>query len=216
MQHPHHEGPADAGNGAAAALTNLFGGSSASGQLLSLLQRPETMQALAALNLGALGRQSIPLGSGRASVPASAFANLIGELSSEACADAAALRGDGESTLGYMADAEGDYVGDPSLARDRASRVWEMLNEAQAERVIGAITRFRHESADEHFDDAYDESADEAYDERAAEAYDESEENYYDAIDLADIYTLEGADEHYDEAYDESALLYESDERAWL
>lgn len=134
-------GQAGRGGAPLSALTSLFGGGSAAGQLQSLLQRPETQRALAALNLGPLGRPSIPTGSARTPVPATAITNLIGQLSNQVGAEAAAYAGDGESTLYYMTDQFGDYVGDPALESERAERVWELLNEAQAERVIEAVVR---------------------------------------------------------------------------
>jgi hypothetical protein len=57
----------------------------ASAQLLTLLSRPETMQALLALLMGSSGRSSIPIGERQ--VPVTAFANAIAELASEAAID---------------------------------------------------------------------------------------------------------------------------------
>jgi hypothetical protein len=127
------------GGSALGALTSLFGGGNATGQLLSLLQRPETMQALAALNLGPAGRKTLPVGSAQTPVPVSAITNLIGALAHQASAEAAAIAGDGEGQLEYMIGESGDYIGDPALPRDRASAVWNALNNAQAERVISAM-----------------------------------------------------------------------------
>ena len=58
------------------------GTSPAVAQLLALLSRPETMQALQALLLGAAGRPTVAVG-GR-QVPTTAFANAIAELAAEA------------------------------------------------------------------------------------------------------------------------------------
>lgn len=189
------------GGSAAGALASLFGGGSAAGQMMSLLQRPETQRALAALNLGPLGRPSIPVGSNKTPVPVSAFTNLLGQLSHQASAEAAMLAGDGESALTYMTDQEGEFVGDPALDRDRAARVWEMLNEAQAERVVNTVLRQYRESAE-----AVPRTAP-----RQAYAPAESDEAFYDAMDMAELYGLE-ADESYDEFDGESAFdpAYES------
>jgi hypothetical protein len=130
------------------ALTSLFGGTSAAGQLQSLLQRPETQRALAALNLGPLGRPSIPTGSGRTPIPVTAITNLIGQLSNQAAAEAAAFAGDGESSLHYMTDQFGEFVGDPAVESDRGERVWELLNEAHAERVIEAVIHYSQARAE--------------------------------------------------------------------
>jgi hypothetical protein len=133
-------GALSGGGGALGALTSLFGGGSAAGQLMSLLQRPETMQALGALNLGAAGRNSIPVGSPQTPIPVSAITSLIGQLAHQASAEAAAIAGDGEGRLEYMIGESGDYVGDPASPDARAAAVWNALNNAQAERLVNAIT----------------------------------------------------------------------------
>jgi hypothetical protein len=154
-------------------LTSLFGGGKASTQLLSLLQRPETMQALAAMSMGKAGRRSIPVGSAQTPVPASAIANLVGQLANQAAAEAAEHADGAETQLHYMVGENGEFIGDPALDRDRAERVWELLNVAQAERVAEAI-------------DIYVEAAESVNDERAMEAFDEFDEAaYYDAVEAS-------------------------------
>jgi hypothetical protein len=163
--------------GAAGALQSLFGGSSATGQLVSLLQRPEFAQALGALNLGALGRRTIPVGAQQVPVPTAAFANLAAQLADQIATEAAEWSGGAESTLTYMMNTEGEYVGDPALDRDRAARVWNLLNDAQAERVVGLLN-----------DSSISESSGE-YADYVAELEAQDQE-YYDAMDLADTYRL--------------------------
>lgn len=164
---------------AVTALSSLFGGSSAAGQLLSLLQRPETIQALAALNLGAAGRPTIPVGAAQTPVPVSAVANVVKELADQASNEAAGLADGSEAELQYMVDATGEFVGDPASERERAARVWELLNEAQAERVLssfaaGLPTRRPRE--------AYDEA-------------DQQEADFYDALDLAEVYVEDSGED---------------------
>jgi len=155
--------------GAVNALTSLFGGSSAAGQLLSLLQRPEAMQALAALNLGPAGRRTIPVGSAQTPLPVSAVANVVKELAEQTSNEAAALADGSEAELHYMTNSTGEFVGYPASERERAARVWELLNEAQAERVLNILaTRVPAEQQDEAY---YDES-------------DQQEADFYDTLDL--------------------------------
>jgi hypothetical protein len=163
------------------ALTSLFGGTGASGQLMSLLRRPETMQALSALNLGAVGRRTVPVGSAQTPIPVSAITNLIGQLANQAAVEAAAFSDGAEGELRYMTDNTGEFVGDPALDRDRAGRVWELMNTAQAERLVNAVTSYR-EAAAEREDSYY----------RAAPYVDSEaqEADLYDALDLAEIDTL--------------------------
>lgn len=150
-------------SGALGALTSLFGGSGPTGQLLSLLQRPETMQALAALNLGPLGRRTVPVGSARTPVPATAIAGAIGELVEQAVDEAGGLSDGAEGELRYMTDEAGEFIGDPALDRDRAERVWDLLNVAQAERVVNAVAAL--EQAAEAYDETYREDLGEDYSE---------------------------------------------------
>lgn len=146
------------------ALTSLFGSGNAIGQLLSLLQRPEAMQALAALNLGPAGRPTIPVGSAQTPVPVSAITNVIRELADQAAAEAAGLSDGAESEPRYMTDETGEFVGDPALDRDRAARVWDLLNVAQAERLMNAVA-VHQQVAEAYYDEAYGEDLAEDYSE---------------------------------------------------
>jgi hypothetical protein len=183
------------GAGSLGALGSLFGGSGAGGQLISLLQRPETMHALAALNLGSAGRSSVRVGAAQTPIPVGAIANLIGTLAQQAAAEAAA--GDGEAEPAYMIGESGDYMGDPASPRDRAAAVWNALNNAQAERVVEAFHQARAAPAGRRqyeavgdwgpgealFDAEMDmvelsEAVDESFEEDFAEGVEEWEEDY--------------------------------------
>ena len=177
--------------GPAGALASLFGGSSASGQLMSLLQRPELSQALGALNLGRLGRSSIPVGTAQTQVPTAAFPQLMAQLADQVATEAAGWSTETESEIAYMNEA-GEPTGDPALPRDRAARLWNLLNEAQAERVLGEMMA-PPIVAPEFYGD-YGDYADYA----DARAQDEA---YYDSMDLAEVYELSGEAEG--EAYTE-------------
>jgi hypothetical protein len=170
--------------GPTGALTSLFGGTRAIDQLMSLSQRPEMAMALGALGLGKLGRQSIDVGPSRVQVPTAAFPNLYAQLADQVVTEAAELAGDSESELTYMVDSSGEYVGDPGFARDRASRVWDLLNEAQAERLFEYIAGLpaMETQAVEYERDLLDQ----------AEAYArQTDEAYYDAMDLQDAEAIE-------------------------
>lgn len=160
-----------AGN-ALGVLTSLFGGSSAINQLNSLLGRPETTMALEALRMRDLGRRTVPVGSAGTPVPATAIAGLVSKLAAEACAEAASYTEDAEADLGYMTDGVGEFVGDPALERDRAARVWNLLNEAQAERVLSALAEAMPRASPRRFNEA-------------AEDIEALEEAYYGAYEAA-------------------------------
>lgn len=122
---------------ALAALGGLMGqgGGGAAGQLSSLLGRPEVQQALMALNLGPVGRSTVPVGAAHMPMPTTAIAGLLQQLSGMVASEAAAWSDGAESDLAYMADAHGEFVGDPAEEDDRAARVWDLLNQAQLERL---------------------------------------------------------------------------------
>lgn len=190
-----------------AALSSLFGGSSAASQLTSLLQRPEVQRALGALQLGPLGRSTVPTGRARTPLPTTAITNLIGQLANQTAAETAAWAGDGERTLHYMTDQFGEYVGDPAVESERAERVWELLNEAQAERVLRRAVHSVREQAEQD-EQARVEQA--ARLRESAEAYDDAyeEEALYDGEALYDS-------EAFDDA-DESAPYFDADESEYL
>ena len=169
------------GGAPVAALTSLFGGGSAAGQLVSLLQRPEVLMALEKLKLG--GGGAIPVGAAGTPVPAAGIAGLVRELADEAIDEAAAQYEDAESDLGYMTDAFGQFVGDPAVPRDRAAQIWNLLNNAQAERLLNAIAQF---TLQRRFADADQEGFNEA-----SETFDEGS---YDELDFAEFYNTQVED----------------------
>lgn len=135
--------PAAAGGPAASAA--------ASAQLLAMLSRPETMQALLALVMGPAGRGTIPVGDHR--VPTTEFANAISELAAEAAsADGGAQR--------YWFDASGEPRCDVADPRARAALVWRDMAEAMelgddAEDAEGAEDAPDAEDAEDAFEDDY-------------------------------------------------------------
>jgi hypothetical protein len=133
-------------------LSGMFGGSGAAGQLASALQRPEIHQALAAQRLGPLGANTIATGINRNPVPAAAFAQLIAMLAQQAAQESVWTENAETAEaadFAFMGDGQGGFSGDPSLAEDRASHLWNLLNESQAERLVEAIA-FETESLDEY------------------------------------------------------------------
>jgi len=106
-------------------------GSPAAGQLLQTITRPETLQALASMALGATGRTDIPIGG--SSVPVSAFSNLIGVLAGQAEAEYAESLARAESGLPeYMVRPNGEARGDPAVEEHRANALYEFLSEQEA------------------------------------------------------------------------------------
>jgi hypothetical protein len=164
---------------AAGALGQLFGGGNGAGQLMSAMRRPETQQALAALRLGQMGRPNIPVGPQQVAVPTSAFAQLLGHLAQQATGAGPAPRAETESeAIGFMTDGAGEFYGDPASVGDRAARLWDMMNDAQAERLIETL-EYEAWGDDESAWDDDAESADYA--------------DYYDSLDLADAEAIEFA-----------------------
>lgn len=98
--------------------------SPAAGQLLGLLNRPETMRALASLFRGR--NAPVPVGSARTPVPPNAFAGLLAALAREA--EAETLDWDAtESVPAYLVNPMGELVIDPTEPDQRAARLLQLL-----------------------------------------------------------------------------------------
>jgi hypothetical protein len=158
---------------------NLFGGAGPAGQIASLLQRPETQQALAAQRLGPLGRTSIPVGAGQMPVPTAAFTQLLGHLAQQV--PAARQEGEGMSdaeSLLFMQSGDGEFFGDPVDPTARSARLWDMLNDSQADRLIEFVD--------------YEVISDgEANTDFESEA--DIDSDWFDALDLADAGIIDSA-----------------------
>jgi hypothetical protein len=104
----------------------------AAGQLLQTITRPETLQALASMAMGALGKQNVSVGG--TSVPVSAFSNLLGTLAGRAEAEYnSELAQNAGAMPGYLLDYSGQPKVDPANPAARAEALYELLGEAAAE-----------------------------------------------------------------------------------
>ena len=174
--------PTGAPSGGAAGAGGIAGlipgvGGSAAGQLLNTLVQPSTMQALMSMAMGPAGRdKQIVAG---AAVPNSAFSSLLGMLANRASAEANAMAA-GDSIPSYMRNAQGESVGDASVAENRAAALLELLEAERSMRDAGEAAEAIGES--------------EAYEATEAESEMEAIDAEYDALDLADLYELESAD----------------------
>jgi hypothetical protein len=112
------------------AAGGLGGGGSAASQLLQTITKPETIQAVASMAMGAMGKSNVSVGG--TSVPISAFANLLGTLVGKAQAEyAEALSSaEGDGTPQYMKDYAGQPVFDPAVPLNRAAALYQLLQNA--------------------------------------------------------------------------------------
>lgn len=119
-----------AGGAARGGAGGLMGG--AASQLLGVLRRPETLQALMGMALGPAGRRSVPV-AGRP-VPAAAFTNLLGVLANQAAAEHhAATAADSGGVPSYLLDAAGEFIVDPT---DPAQRAEVLLGRLAAAEIL--------------------------------------------------------------------------------
>jgi hypothetical protein len=157
----------------AGSLLGGGGGSPAASQLLQTITKPETMQALTSMAMGALGKSNVQVGG--ASVPVGAFGTLlktlIGQAESEYAQTMAFAEGDGAPA--YMRDFSGQPVADPAVPLNRAIALYQLL---QASGGRGGA-----ESAEA------DAEAD------TAELELEAMQAEYDEMELAEIYDSEEA-----------------------
>ena len=155
-------------------------GSPAAQQLLSLLSRPEIIQALMAMALGPAGRTHIPVGGEPAApgkpaeppvpVPVGAIANVIGTLANQAGSDLnAAEPQQGESVPSYLLGEGGEFLVDPAVPEERAQLVIGLLNKSLPE-------------SDENDDDWESFEDDEE---------DDTEDDFYDMLELSEAYADE-------------------------
>jgi hypothetical protein len=156
--------------GALGAATS--GGSFSANKMLQTIARPETLQALASMAMGPLGKSAI--GVGGTSVPVGAFGNLLKVLTGGMEAEYyAAMAANRESVPAYMQDYAGEAKGDPAVAANRASALYELLDSSDADSA---------ESADA-----------EAVAEERYELQVEAWMAEYDALELAEVYEAEEA-----------------------
>jgi hypothetical protein len=165
---------AGAAGPALGALAGGGGGSPAAAQLARTITRPETLQALLAMALGGAGRQQIPVAG--TPVPASAFANLLGQLANQAAAEYhQTIAGEAVGTPMYLLDQAGEFIGDPADPASRAEVLLRRFGEADALEAAEYGERYG-----EAYDEGYDESDEQwELDELEAE---------YDEFELAEAY----------------------------
>jgi hypothetical protein len=105
-------------------------GAAPAAQLLGLLTRPEVLQAIAALALGAAGAQQVDVG--QTPVPPAAIASLLGVLADQSAAQAPSAAGPDHGAPEYLRGAEGAPRVELAFAEDRASALLALFGEAVA------------------------------------------------------------------------------------
>jgi hypothetical protein len=167
-------------SGVAGSLLGGGGGSPAAGQLLQTITKPETLQALGSMAMGALGKPDVQVGG--ASVPVGAFGTLlktlIGQAESEYSQTMALAEGDG--TPAYMRDFSGQPVADPAIPLNRATALYQLL---QASGGRGAESAEAEAEAEAEADAEAD----------AAESEFEATQAEYDEMELVEVYESEEA-----------------------
>jgi hypothetical protein len=157
----------------AGSLLGGGGGSGAASQLMQTFAKPETMQALTSMAMGALGKPNVQVGG--TSVPVGAFGtllkSLIGQAEIEYAQTMALAEGDG--TPAYMRDFSGQPVADPAVPLNRAIALYQLL-QASGDRGGSELAE-----ADAEAD--------------AAELEWEAAQAEYDEMELAEVYDSEGA-----------------------
>jgi hypothetical protein len=121
------------GNVASAVIPAITGGAPASGGnpagvLLGLIQRPEVIHSLMSMALGPAGRKDVPVGG--TPVPVGAFANLLTQLGSHAFGQAEATAEPTSTLPRYLYSTENVLVADPSNPVERAGVLLQRLGEA--------------------------------------------------------------------------------------
>lgn len=149
---------------------------SASSQLIALLSRPETLQALLAMTMGQSGRRNLEIG-GR-QVPVAAIANLLSTLAQQTVSQQhAVVAGESTETPEYLLDDYGDYVCDPMDAEERATVLLGLLNEqaykeqVDDEQIKNLQDEIEDDDIEDEFYEIYDEDADDEWEEELEELF---------------------------------------------
>lgn len=127
------------------------GGSPSAAALLQIVQRPEVLKALLAMALGRAGNPTVPVGGAQA--PAGAFGNLIGSLAGRALTEHHAVVAGETGMPGYLLDADGAAVVDPTDPAARADRLLEVLAAAPPD----PVDLDEDEPVPDEFDEYWDE-----------------------------------------------------------
>lgn len=115
--------------GQAAPTKPAVTGSPAAAQLLSVLFRPEVIQALLAMMMGSAGRKQISIGGTQ--VPVGAVSNMLTSLTTQASTEFHALSPSwGEEFPEYLFDEAGAFKVDPAVPDQRAAVVYDLLMQA--------------------------------------------------------------------------------------
>ncbi len=109
------------------------GGSSATAQLLSLLNNPALLQSLLSRVIGAPGRVEVVAGGEGIDIDFGSLMNALGELSSEAAREAHEEGAANGGLPEYLLDEHGAPFEDISRPEARAELLLETLNQAEAE-----------------------------------------------------------------------------------
>ncbi len=109
------------------------GATSATAQLLSLLQNPALLQSLLGQLLGGAGHSSVPVGAQGTPAPFGAFMNALGVLANQAASEAhAGFAGEDTRTIPtYLIGPSGELA-DPTIPEHRTRALLERLQEGRA------------------------------------------------------------------------------------
>jgi len=106
------------------------GGSSATAQLMWLLQNPALLQSLLGQVLGPPGLNAVPVGQQGKPAPFGAFMNTVAELANQAAMEANSAQAGAEETPYYLLDSAGNFrCDDPAVPEERARVLLEQLRE---------------------------------------------------------------------------------------
>lgn len=108
------------------------GGTSAVGQLMSLIQNPAFLQSLLAHALGPAAQKTVSVGAQGTPASIGSLMNALSSLAGLVAREAAESYPETESleTTAYLQDASGAFVADPADPDSRSQRLLQLLHEA--------------------------------------------------------------------------------------
>lgn len=105
------------------------GGTSATAQIMSLLQNPALLQSILGQVLGNAGVSNVPVGTQGAAAPFGAFMNALSQLATQSAIEANADQENSSGVPTYLLTERGDFKCDVAVPAERAAALMESLRE---------------------------------------------------------------------------------------
>lgn len=171
-------GPVSAGTTAGSPAANVSMNMTPIQQLMALLSRPETMQALSALLMSGAGRRTVNLGG--QSVPAASFANAISEIAADVV-DASYSTIE-ENIADYLVDSQGMPRGDINNPSERARLLLGEISLQATQEFYEDLHEDNEQESSDYGEEDLEDEPDEGWDGQERFSEDDAIDGYEQAL----------------------------------